>query len=42
MPDVARNVGIADDMMESCSPQAGGLFVCSPAVTGPAGSPFAG
>lgn len=42
MPDVARTLGLTEEMMSNDGPQSGGLFVCQPGATGRAATAFAG
>lgn len=42
MPEVARTLGLTEDMMTNDGPQAGALFVCEPGVSGRPATPFAG
>jgi sugar lactone lactonase YvrE len=42
MPEVARTLGLTDEMMNNDGRELGGVFVCRPGVTGRAATPFAG
>jgi sugar lactone lactonase YvrE len=42
MPDAARGMGVEPAMMDNSGPEAGGVFVCRPGVSGPPGHAFAG
>jgi sugar lactone lactonase YvrE len=42
MPDIARALGLTDEMMTNDRPESGGLFVCEPGASGRAATPFAG
>lgn len=42
MPEVARTLGLTDEMMNNDGPQSGGLFVCRPGATGRPATAFSG
>jgi sugar lactone lactonase YvrE len=42
MPDIARTLGLTDEMMTNDGARAGAVFVCEPGVSGRPATPFAG
>jgi sugar lactone lactonase YvrE len=42
MPEIARTLGLTDEMMTNDRPESGCVFVCRPGTSGPPATPFAG